>query len=99
MNIKQPAVYIITNKRNGTLYTGVTSNLMKRIYEHKNDTLKGFSYKYGCKTLVFYELCYTMENAIIREKQIKAGSRQKKIKLIESINPDWNDLYSLICCT
>ncbi|HJD67384.1 MAG TPA: GIY-YIG nuclease family protein [Rickettsia endosymbiont of Bembidion lapponicum] len=68
--MKQPVVYIITNKRNGTLYVGVTSNLTKRIYEHKNELLKGFSKKYNCKILVFYELHDTMISAITREKQI-----------------------------
>jgi len=91
--MKQPAVYIITNKRNGTLYTGVTSNLCKRIYEHKEGTVEGFSKKYGCKLLVFYELHETMESAISREKQIKGGSRKRKLALIEGMNPDWRDLY------
>ncbi len=91
--MKQPAIYIIANKRNGTLYTGVTSNLVGRIYQHKEGVIKGFSKRYGCKLLVFYELHETMESAISREKQIKAGSREKKLELIESINPDWKDLY------
>ncbi|WP_341788190.1 MULTISPECIES: GIY-YIG nuclease family protein [unclassified Rickettsia] len=94
--MKQPAVYITTNKKNGILYTGVTSNLIKRIYQHKNENIKGFSKKYNCKILVFYELHQTMDSAINKEKQIKAGSRDKKIKLIEQINTNWDDLYNEI---
>ena len=93
--MKQPAIYIVTNKKNGTLYTGVTSNLPKRIHEHKNAS-EGFTAKYGCKNLVYYEILEDMENAIAREKQIKAGSRKKKIALIESVNPEWRDLYNNI---
>lgn len=85
-------VYIMASKRNGTLYTGVTSNLLKRDYEHKNGLLDGFTLKYGCKMLVYYECHETMESAIKREKQIKAGSRKKKLKLIETLNPSWNNL-------
>lgn len=92
MKSKQPAIYIITNKKNGTLYTGVTSDLPKRIYEHKNAT-KGFTAKYKCKTLVYFEIFDNMENAILREKQIKDGRRDKKIALIEMMNPEWRDLY------
>ncbi len=91
--MKQPAVYIVTSKRNGTLYTGVTSNLTQRISEHKDGIRGGFTKKYGCKTLVFYELHETMESAILREKQIKAGSRKKKLELIEKQNTQWEDLY------
>ena len=94
--MKLPAVYIMTNKRNGTLYTGVTSNLVKRIYEHKNSVLQGFTEKYGCKILVYYELIQDMASAITREKQIKAGSRKKKLALIENMNPEWKDLYEKI---
>ncbi len=94
--MKQPAVYIIINKKNGVLYTGVTSTLIKRIYEHKKGIIQGFTKKYNCKLLVFYELHETMGSAIIREKQIKAGSRKKKLQLIETINPDWADLYEKI---
>ncbi|KJV81234.1 GIY-YIG catalytic domain protein [Rickettsia hoogstraalii str. RCCE3] len=89
-------VYIVTNKKNGILYTGVTSNLIKRIYQHKNDIINGFSKKYNCKILVFYEIHQTMNSAINREKQIKAGSRDKKIKLIEQTNINWDDLYNEI---
>jgi len=94
--MKQPAVYIITNQQNGTLYTGVTSDLPKRIYEHKNDVVEGFSSKYQCHCLAYYEIHETMEAAIVREKQIKGGSRKKKLALIEDQNPDWKDLYEEI---
>ena len=93
---KQPCVYIVTNKRNGTLYTGVTSNLLQRIYQHKEGLIEGFTKKYGCKILVWYELHETMESAIMREKQIKCGSRGKKMALIEKNNPEWKDLYAEI---
>jgi putative endonuclease len=93
---KEPAVYIIASKKNGTIYTGVTSNLPKRIYEHKQNLVEGFTKKYGCKILVFYEGHETMESAILREKQIKAGSRKKKLKLIEDMNFEWRDLYEEI---
>jgi putative endonuclease len=78
--MKQPAIYIVTNKKNGVLYTGVTSNIIKRIYQHKHSTTKGFTAKYNCKLLVFFEAYDTMEAAITREKQIKAGGRDKKVK-------------------
>ena len=91
--MKQPTVYIVANQRNGTLYVGVTSDLVKRIYEHKEGIIDGFTKKYGCKLLVFYELHDTMESAISREKLIKGGSRKKKLILIETMNPDWKDLY------
>jgi putative endonuclease len=90
---KIPCVYILTNKRNGTLYTGVTSNLKKRIHEHKNGVVDGFSKTYSLHSLVYYEVCPSMQSAIQREKQIKAGSRKKKIVLIEKTNPQWKDLY------
>ncbi|MGE4348491.1 MAG: GIY-YIG nuclease family protein [Candidatus Berkiella sp.] len=96
MNHKKPAVYIVTNKANGTLYTGVTSNLIKRIYEHKQGAVPGFTQKYGCKLLVYYEQTESMIAAIEREKQIKGGSRHKKIALIISMNPDWKDLYDTL---
>ena len=91
--MKQPAIYITTNKRNGTLYTGVTSDLPKRVAQHKNKLIKGFSSKYNCTVLVYYEIFEGMENAILREKQIKSGSRKKKLTLIEGLNPEWKDLY------
>ncbi len=86
-------VYILANGKNKTLYTGVTDNLVKRVYQHKNDLVEGFTKKYKCHKLVYYELCDDIEQAIAREKQIKGGSRAKKIKLIESINPTWRELY------
>ena len=90
---KQPCVYLLTNKRNGTLYTGVTSNLPRRIWEHKNKFVDGFTQKYGTDKLVWYELHETMESAIQREKNIKNCNRSWKLKTIEEMNPDWKDLY------
>ena len=90
--MKQPAVYIMANKQNGTLYTGVTSNLPRRVHEHKFGTIPGFTKRYGCTLLVYFEIFDGMEAAITREKQLKAGPRRKKLALIESINPDWRDL-------
>ena len=89
-------VYILFNKRNGTLYTGVTSNLIKRVYEHKNKLSEGFSKDYKIDKLGYYEVHSTIISAIEREKQIKAGSRKKKLTLIENMNPDWKDLYDTI---
>jgi len=83
----------MTNQKNGTLYVGVTSDLVKRVYEHKNDIFEGFTQRYGLKMLVYYEVFDEITTAIIREKQIKAGSRAKKILLIETVNEIWNDLY------
>ncbi len=94
--MKQPAIYIMTNKKFGTLYTGVTSDLPRRVVEHRNDLIPGFSSKYGCKKLVFYMFFETMSEAIIAEKKLKKGSRIRKIKLIDSINPSWNNLYENI---
>ena len=91
--MKQPCVYIVANKRNGTLYTGVTANLPRRAFEHREGLMAGFTAKYGCKLLVWYELHERMYEAITREKQIKAGSRAKKLALIEALNPHWRDLY------
>lgn len=92
--MKNPTVYILTNKMNGTLYIGVTSNLIKRIYDHKNHVIEGFTKRYNCILLVYYEEHHeTMEAAITREKKLKGGSRWTKIRLIESNNPPWNDLY------
>lgn len=93
----QPAVYIMANRRNGTIYAGVTSDLPKRAWQHRESAFDGFSKRYGCKLLVWYELHATMEYAILREKQIKAGSRTKKLALIEAMNPQWRDLYHDIC--
>ena len=91
--MKQPAVYIMTNKRNGTLYTGVTSDLVGRVWQHREGVLAGFTRRYGCKRLVWYEIHEEMLAAIAREKQIKGGSRPDKLALIEALNPAWNDLY------
>ncbi len=91
--MKQPAVYILTNQRNGTLYVGVTSDLIKRIYQHKNDVADGFTKKYQTHLLVYFEQHHTMDAAITREKQIKEWKRGWKINLIEKNNPYWNDLY------
>jgi len=90
---KKGYVYILFNKRNGTLYTGVTSDLVKRTYHHKEKVIDGFSNKYDVDKLGYFETYDSIKTAIEREKQIKAGSRKKKIELIESMNPDWADLY------
>src|SRR6266511_1233666 len=89
----RPSIYIMTNRSNKVLYTGVTSNLLRRINEHKEKMVPGFSSKYNVTKLVYYEEYETMEEAIAREKQIKGGSRQKKIDLINNKNPEWKDLY------
>ena len=86
-------VYILFNKRNGTLYVGVTGNLVKRIWEHKNKVVEGFTKKYNVDKLGYYEIFSDINQAILREKQLKAGKRKTKIDLIESINPKWLDLY------
>ncbi len=89
----QPCIYIMTNKYNKVFYTGVTSNLLRRITEHKEKTIEGFTSRYNITKLVYYEEYNTMEEAIAREKQIKGGSRKKKLDLIKSKNPMWKDLY------
>ncbi|QWG21193.1 GIY-YIG nuclease family protein [Bradyrhizobium sediminis] len=94
--MKQPCVYIMANKRRGTLYTGVTANLPRRAFEHRESLVKGFTKKYGCKILVWYEVHHSMIAAITREKQIKAGSRAKKLALIEALNPEWKDLFETL---
>ena len=86
-------VYIMTNKNNRVLYTGITNDLKRRVYEHKEKFVYGFTEKYNVSKLVYYEIFEDPENAILREKQIKAGSRQKKVDLIKNFNKDWNDLY------
>ena len=91
--MKQPAVYIMANKRNGTLYTGVTSDLAQRVWQHRESAIAGFTSRFGCKLLVWYELRAEMTDAISREKQIKGGSRKRKLALIEVMNPAWRDLY------
>jgi putative endonuclease len=93
---REPCVYILSNRRQGTLYTGVTSNLAERIFQHRAGLTPGFSSRYGCNRLVFYERYERMDEAIAREKQIKGGSRARKIALIEAMNPDWKDLYEAL---
>ena len=93
---KQPCVYILASKKNGTLYVGVTSNLVQRIWQHKSDQTPGFTQQYQVHTLVYFELHKTMESAITREKQIKKWNRQWKINLIEEKNLHWNDLWESI---
>ncbi|MDQ2078349.1 GIY-YIG nuclease family protein [Marinimicrobium sp. ABcell2] len=90
---KQPCIYILASKRNGTLYVGVTSDLIKRIWEHKNDLADGFTCRYHVHQLVYYELTEDMMAAITREKQLKKWNRSWKIELIERENPEWRDLY------
>lgn len=91
-----PTVYIMASRRNGTLYTGVTSDLARRVYEHREGLIAGFTSTYGCRMLVWYEGHETMPYAIFREKQIKGGSRRSKIGLIEAHNPQWHDLYETL---
>jgi putative endonuclease len=93
---RQPAVYILASKQNGTLYVGVTSNLQKRAWEHKNDLVEGFTKRYGVHRLVFYELHEDIVSAIRREKQMKKWKRAWKLELIERQNPMWNDLWEEI---
>ena len=93
---KQPTVYILANKKNGTIYVGVTSDLVQRIWEHKNNMIEGFTKRYHVHQLVWYELHESMESAIIREKRLKDWKRVWKLQLIETKNPDWLDLYNLI---
>jgi putative endonuclease len=87
-----PCVYLLASRRNGTLYCGVTSDLPKRVWQHKNDLVDGFTKRYGVHALVWYEAHETMGSAIRREKAIKNWSRQRKLLLIESVNPMWTDL-------
>ena len=93
---RQPAVYIPASKRNGTLYIGVTSDLIKRVWEHRNGLVEGFSKRYGVHRLVWYEPHGSVESAIQREKRLKEWKRSWKIRLVEKINPGWEDLYSKI---
>ena len=93
---RQPAVYILANKRNGTLYVGVTSDLIKRIWQHKNNVVKGFTERYSVHQLIWYELHETMESAIRKEKMLKNWKRVWKLELIERSNPNWQDLYGTI---
>ena len=93
---RQPAVYILASKRNGTLYIGLTSNLIQRIWEHKNNLVEGFTKRYSVHKLVWYELHESMESAIEQEKRLKEWKRQWKLELIERTNPNWQDLYDTI---
>ncbi|MFC1521757.1 GIY-YIG nuclease family protein [Elusimicrobiota bacterium] len=96
MTEKQYCVYILTNSGNNVFYTGITSSLTKRIWEHRSKIVKGFTNKYNVSKLVYYEIFDNPTSAIEREKQIKAGSRKKKIRLIEAKNPSWQDLWDSI---
>ena len=91
--MKAPCVYILANKPNGTLYIGVTSNLVQRVWQHKNDLVEGFTKRYGVHRLVWYEAHENMESAITREKMLKRWKRAWKIRLIQEANPKWSDLY------
>jgi putative endonuclease len=91
--MKKSYVYLLTNKSNTVIYIGVTSDLLKRLYQHKNKTHKGFTSKYNCDKLVYFEEFSDINQAIVREKQLKSGNRKVKEELINSINPNWNDLY------
>jgi putative endonuclease len=93
MQMRQSYVYILTNKNNTVLYTGVTSNLKKRVWEHREKLVDGFTKQYNVTRLVYYEVFADIRDAIGREKQLKGGSRQKKIDLINSMNAEWRDLY------
>lgn len=97
MEDKRPAVYILTSQRNGTLYIGVTSNLVKRVWEHRNHVAQGFTHQYGIHMLVYYEQHATMDSAITREKQLKKWNRAWKLRVIEECNPQWRDLWADIC--
>jgi putative endonuclease len=94
--MKTPCVYIVASKQYGTLYTGVTSGLVKRIWEHKNHVVPGFTKKHEVTNLVWHELHETMEGAIVREKRIKEWKRAWKVSLIQKMNPNWEDLYESI---
>jgi putative endonuclease len=94
MSEKHFYVYIMTNWKNTVLYTGVTNDLKRRVYEHKESLVEGFTSRYNLTKLVYYEVAETAEAAILREKQIKAGSRRKKMELVEGLNKEWLDLYA-----
>lgn len=93
---RQYYIYIMTNKRNTVLYTGVTNDLKRRVYEHKEKLVEGFTKKYNVTKLIYYEVCGDVESAILREKQIKGGSRAKKIQLVNTMNSQWRDLYDAL---
>jgi putative endonuclease len=94
--MKQPAVFILASKRNGTLYIVVTSDLVQRVWQHKNDVADGFTKEHNVHNLVYYEFHDEMDDAILREKRLKKWNRDWKLRLIEEKNPDWNDLYTSI---
>ena len=94
--MKRPAIYMMANRRNGALYVGVTSNIGQRVWQHREGVIDGFTKRYGCKLLVWFEVAETMDAAILREKQIKGGSRAKKLVLVEAMNPRWDDLYEQV---
>ena len=95
--MRTPCVYILASRPNGTRYIGVTSNLPKRVWEHKSDFVKGFTNRYHVHTLVWYEVHESMESAIVREKSLKKWNRAWKLRLIQRDNPKWLDLYDEIC--
>ena len=95
---RQPAVYILASQRNGTLYIGVTSNLVQRTWQHRNDLAPGFTQKHQVHRLVYFEMHEDMEQAIIREKRLKKWNRSWKLELVEAANPEWRDLWEQICC-
>ncbi|MGH1387450.1 GIY-YIG nuclease family protein [Kordia sp.] len=90
--MKNPCIYFLTNKNNTVIYIGVTSDLTKRVYQHKSKTYRGFTSKYNCDKLVYFEEFQSIDEAIVREKQLKSGNRKRKEELINKENPDWNDL-------
>ncbi|AGG87236.1 MULTISPECIES: GIY-YIG nuclease family protein [Rhodanobacter] len=96
MDRRQPCVYMLASKKNGVLYIGVTSDLAKRIWQHRNDVVEGYTHRYSVHTLVWYELHLTMESAILREKTLKAWKRDWKMRLINEGNAEWRDLYPTI---
>lgn len=91
--MRQYFIYILTNEHNAVLYTGVTNNLVKRMYQHKFKIAEGFTSRYNVSKLVYFEVCEDVYSAIAREKQLKAGPRRKKLKLVNDFNPSWKDLY------
>ena len=93
IRVKRPCVYLLASQRNGTLYVGVTSDLVQRVYQHRSDAVEGFTQKFQVHTLAWYELHETMESAIVREKQIKKWNRKWKLRIIEEFNPSWRDLW------
>ena len=95
--MRQPAVYILSSDRNGTLYTGVTSDLVARTWQHREHVVDGFTKRHGVGLLVWYELHHTMDSAILREKRIKKWNRAWKLQLVQSANPQWQDLWPIIC--